>query len=242
VHPVKAEVGQLRASLAAVGCEDWLLAPASGRDIAAVVEAVAPFHVPGELIELWSLHAGTETRSRYGDWLIGWSTPTRVLELWEHHHGLSEFFPGVWPYWNEERWLPIAASDRDTFFVVLGEEPVERSLVGVHNSAALDLRVRQSSLRSWVLSLDLIVGAIGAFGLDPADDELRPYGWWDTSMVEHRHVEWYPYQLAATVVTGLPRLAASDADATWPEPAPFQVGTGDPLGGPWMRPLGVAPS
>jgi len=239
---VEAEVGALRDSLAAVGCEDWLLPPATPEEIGAVVEAVAPFVIPSELLELWSLHAGTDTGSRYWDWFLGWGTPAWALQLREWSLGNSEFFPGVWPYWNDDRWLPFTAHDRSTFFVVLGLEPTARSVVGVHSSSALDVRVQQSSLRSWVLSLDLLIRTLGEFGLDPRDEQIRPYGWWDTMEPPEPGWELFPEEVLEPIRTRLPGVAAIDAGATWPTPDPFRVSTTDPLGGPWMPVLGVDPS
>jgi hypothetical protein len=39
--------------------------------------------------------------------------------------------------------------------------------------------VLQSSLRPWILSLDL---SIGDLGLDLRDDHVRPYHWWDVTL------------------------------------------------------------
>ncbi len=156
------EVERLRGSLAAVGCEDWLLPPASSDEIAEVVDAVSPHFLPDELIELWSLHAGIKVESRASERFLGWSAPAQVLRRRAHWTDLGESYsyPSVWPYWNGDRWLPIAAADRNTLFVVLGDKPFRQSVVGVHSSSTLDIRVQQSSLRSWVMGLDLVIGGL----------------------------------------------------------------------------------
>lgn len=233
------EVGWLRGSLAAVGCEDWLLPPAARDEIAEVTDAVAPHFVPDELIELWSLHAGIKVEGRASEQLLGWSTPAQVLRWRADWMDLDEYFPGVWPYWNGNRWLPIAAANRDTFFLVLGEEPLGQSVVGVHSSSALDIRVQQSSLRSWVMSLALVVGELAELGIDARDHDLWPPGWWDTMELHLQDPGFWPPLLLETLRARLPGIAAIDAAATWPEPTPFRVGVGDPLGGQWMDQLGI---
>jgi hypothetical protein len=154
----------------------------------------------------------------------------------------DEYFPGVWPYWNGDRWLPLAAADRNTFFVVLGERPLGQSVVGVHSSSALDIRVQQSSLRSWVMSLDLVIGALADLEIDARDDDLWPSGWWDTMELHLRDLEVFPPLLLGTLRARLPGIAAIDAAVTWPEATPFRVGIGDLLAGPWMDTLGLPPT
>jgi hypothetical protein len=236
------EVGWLRGSLAAAGCEDWLLPPAASDEIAEVVEAVAPHFVPDELIDLWSLHAGIKVESRASEQFLGWSTPTQVLRWRAHWMDLDEYFPSVWPYWNSDRWLPIAAADRNTFFVVLGDKPLRQSVVGVHSSSALDVRVQQSSLRSWVMSLDLVIGELADLEIDARDNDLWPSGWWDTMEFHHQDPDFFPPLLLETLRDRLPGIAAIDAAVTWPEPTPFRVDVGDPLAGPWIDTLGVRPT
>jgi hypothetical protein len=89
------------------------------------------------------------------------------------------------------------------------------------------------------MSLDLIVSLLGDLGLDPRVDEVRPYGWWETMEVHDCEPGYFPPELVEPLRAGLPGIAAIDSSVTWPAPGPFRVGTGDPLGGPWMQALGV---
>jgi hypothetical protein len=238
------EVARLRGSLAAVGCEDWLLPPASSDEIAEVVDAVCPHFLPDELIKLWSLHAGIKVESRASERFLGWSAPAEVLRRRAHWTDLGESYsyPSVWPYWNGDRWLPIAAADRSTFFVVLGDKPFRQSVVGVHSSSALDIRVQQSSLRSWVMSLDLVIGGLADLGIDARDNDLWPSGWWDTMEFHHQDPDFFPPLLLESLRDRLPGIAAIDAAVTWPEPTPLWVTVGDPLVGPWIDTLGLPPT
>ena len=233
-------IDRLEAALAEIGCSHWLLPPADPAAIDAVVEAVAPFLLPDEVRHLWRRHSGVDIG--WGHWWIGWLAPAEALGYWEGFKGIDEGFPDSWPYWSDDHWFPIALHERSTFFVVLRAEPAPRSLVAEHSSQSLDIRVHHSSVRTWVLMLELAIRTFADLGLDPTVRHVSVYDWYDLTHPLQPVAEegvMLPAALVERVQQDLPRIRALDAGLTWPEPTPTKVDSGDPLVGPWPAALGV---